>query len=246
MRLIHLALAATGAFWQAAQAANSFAASNLYYAAGLTAAEQKTLFTGLQDANIKVLRVWLDGKPLYTSSKSICSPLTGTFAGESSGEKGTKFTSYGALEASKAGSWDDTVLSNLDDVMYTANAYGIKLLISMHSYNALSGGSDYYGKTYDKVGFYSDSTAMSQFKNRISHVLEHVNPHNNKTWAESSEYIFAFEAQNEPMHDQVSFAEHVHPVYTQHACHQATPFFFLFFCHQDPTTISTYPSTASS
>lgn len=44
-----------------ALAATSFAGSNLYYAAGLTASEQTTLFTGLQDAGVKVLRVWLDG-----------------------------------------------------------------------------------------------------------------------------------------------------------------------------------------
>ncbi|KFA67967.1 hypothetical protein S40285_03513 [Stachybotrys chlorohalonatus IBT 40285] len=40
------------------------------------------------------------------------------------------------------------------------------------------------------------------FQVRISHVLGHVNPNNGKTWADSSEYIFAFEAQNEAMHPQ--------------------------------------------
>lgn len=43
-------------------AAESFAASNLYYAAGLTDDQQETLLSGLQSANIKVLRVWLDGQ----------------------------------------------------------------------------------------------------------------------------------------------------------------------------------------
>lgn len=31
--------------------------------------------------------------------------------------------------------------------------------------------------------------------------MAHVNPNNGKTWAQSSEYIFAFETQNEAMHD---------------------------------------------
>ncbi len=44
------------------QAAQSFAGSNLYYAAGLTSDQQKTLFSKLQQAGVKVLRVWLDGK----------------------------------------------------------------------------------------------------------------------------------------------------------------------------------------
>jgi mannan endo-1,4-beta-mannosidase len=43
-------------------AANSFSGSNLYYAAGLTASQQTTLFKGLQSAGVKVLRVWLDGE----------------------------------------------------------------------------------------------------------------------------------------------------------------------------------------
>jgi mannan endo-1,4-beta-mannosidase len=51
-----------------ASAANSFAGSNLYYAAGLNQAQQTTLFTGLKDAGVQVLRVWLDGMVL----NSIC------------------------------------------------------------------------------------------------------------------------------------------------------------------------------
>jgi len=51
-------------------AANSFSGSNLYYAAGLTQAQQTTLFTGLKDAGVKVLRVWLDGKTLKPSNST--------------------------------------------------------------------------------------------------------------------------------------------------------------------------------
>jgi mannan endo-1,4-beta-mannosidase len=47
----------------ATTAASVFAGSNLYYAAGLTSTQQDTLFTGLQSAGVKVLRVWLDGIP---------------------------------------------------------------------------------------------------------------------------------------------------------------------------------------
>lgn len=45
-----------------AHAAQSFVGSNLYYGAGLTESEQQTLFTGLQSAGVRVLRVWLDGR----------------------------------------------------------------------------------------------------------------------------------------------------------------------------------------
>jgi mannan endo-1,4-beta-mannosidase len=87
--------------------------------------------------------------------------------------------------------------------MVKAHGYGIKLLISIHSYNALEGNRDFYGKYYGTGDFYTNANAISQFKDRIAHVLAHKNPTNGKTWAQSSEYIFAFEAQNEAMHPQV-------------------------------------------
>lgn len=107
--------------------------------------------------------------------------------------------------------------------MANAQGYGIKLIVSFHSYNALSLNRDFYGKYYGKTAalrdytktadlisspdigtgnFYSDPQAITYFKNRVAHVMSHVNPNNGKTWAESSEYIFAFETQNEADHDQ--------------------------------------------
>lgn len=97
--------------------------------------------------------------------------------------------------------------------MHNANQYGIKLQISIHSYNALSAGNDFYGQTYGTGDFYTSSEAIGHFKDRIAYVLEHVNPHNGKPWSQCSEYIFAFEAQNEAMHEQVCLA--VYHVYFQ-------------------------------
>ena len=88
--------------------------------------------------------------------------------------------------------------------MVKAHGYGIKLLISIHSYNALEGKKDFYGKWYGTGDFYTNKDAIAQFKDRIDHVLAHVNPATGKTWAQSSEYIFAFEAENEAMHPQVN------------------------------------------
>ena len=126
------------------------------------------------------------------------------YPGQSSPTKGTDIVAFGGLETDSPGDWDDTVLNRLDDVMYSAHQYGIKLLVSIHSYNALEANADFYGNWYGIGDFYTDPYAISYFEDRIAHVLDHVNPHNNKRWADSSEYIFAFEAQNEAMHDQVS------------------------------------------
>lgn len=55
-------ISALSLFSAGALAANSFSASNLYYAPGLTSQQSSYLLSGLQDAGVKVLRVWLDGR----------------------------------------------------------------------------------------------------------------------------------------------------------------------------------------
>ncbi|KAH8161835.1 hypothetical protein CIB48_g6413 [Xylaria polymorpha] len=173
-----LTLAACFALAGRAFGAASFAGSNLYYAAGLSIDQQDYLFKNLQGAGVKVLRVWLDG--------------------QSEDQKGTKLNHWSSLEGASPGSWNDEVLNRLDDLMHrAATQYGIKLMISMHSYNALKASNDFYGKYWGTGYFYTNSDAISAFKNRINHIMSHKNPNNGKTWAQSSEYIFAFEAQNE-------------------------------------------------
>lgn len=127
--------------------------------------------------------------------------------GQSYDLKGTSLNTYKSLETDGPGQWnDDEVLKRLDDVMYNARQYGIKLLISLHSYNILENKGDFYGKWYGTGYFYTDSNAINYFKQRIAHILSHVNPHNGKPWSQCSEYIFAFEAQNEAMNGVSSFS----------------------------------------
>ncbi|KAG8733406.1 hypothetical protein FRC11_006449 [Ceratobasidium sp. 423] len=102
-----------------ASAANSFAGANLYYAAGLNPSQHATLLSNMQSAGMKVLRVWLDGQFTATT-------------------KGTAIT-----ETTSVGTYDPTMLNLLDDFMMDAHKYGIKFIISMHSWNALSGGDIY-------------------------------------------------------------------------------------------------------
>ena len=126
--------------------------------------------------------------------------------GQSYDQKGTSLNTYKSLETDGPGQWnDDQVLKRLDDVMYNAHQYGIKLLISLHSYNILENNGDFYGKWYGTGYFYTDANAKNYFKQRIAHVLSHINPHNGKPWSQCNEYIFAFEAQNEAMNGVRSF-----------------------------------------
>ena len=71
-------------------------------------------------------------------------------------------------------------------------------MISMHSFNALQAG-DVYGSQYGTQNFYESENAASQFDTRIRHVMNHVHHTLNQPWKELSDYIFAFEAQNEAM-----------------------------------------------
>jgi len=157
----------------------SFAGSNLYYGAGLYPNEQTFLFSNLQKAGIKVLRVWLDGQSSATT-------------------KGTNIQSYPDLEPYQIGSFDDTVLELIDSLMLTAHQYRIKLLISMHSFNALAAG-DVYGKKYGTGYFYQNQSAMDEFDNRLRHVVTHTHKTLGKQWKDLPQYIFAFEAENEAM-----------------------------------------------
>lgn len=66
----------------------------------------------------------------------------------------------------------------------------------MHSFNALQAG-DVYGAEYGTGDFYQDATPQAQFDERLKHVLNHNHTTLGKPWSELSDYIFAFEAENE-------------------------------------------------
>lgn len=167
-----------------AQAAHSFAGSNLYYAAGLSSADRTTLFKGMQSANMKVLRVWINGQ----SETDL---------------KGTTITAFPDVEPTSIcngvqSCYDPTILNLLDEVMIEANSYGIKLLISMHSFNALAGG-DVYGVEYGTGYFYEQAWPQQAFDYRLEYIMNHVNSKLGKPWKELNNHIFAFEAENEAM-----------------------------------------------
>ncbi|KAH9947739.1 glycoside hydrolase [Amylocystis lapponica] len=160
-------------------AASSFAGSSLYYAAGLSDNEADTLLQGLQSADMKVLRVWLDGQGNNVKvAVHVCNGNDSCY--------------------------NDTVLKRMDNFMVKAHSYGVKLLISMHSFNALQGG-DVYGKKYGVDNFYSQPGPQQAFDARIKHVLNHNHTTLGKPWKELSDYVFAFEPENESMIGKVGF-----------------------------------------
>ncbi|KAK7033943.1 hypothetical protein VNI00_012570 [Paramarasmius palmivorus] len=140
---------------------------------------------------MKVLRTWVTG--------------------HDAGQKGSNSRAVPDLEHNGIGTYDDTILDQIDQLMVDAHARGIKLLIGMHDKNSLQAG-DVYGQKYGDRNFYTDSNAINNFNQRITHIL---NGHKNKLlgntpWSELGGYIFGYESQNEPMiFDQDFYKAHL-------------------------------------
>ncbi|KAJ7479277.1 glycoside hydrolase family 5 protein [Mycena latifolia] len=172
-------------------AANSFAGTNNYYIYALPQSDRLAILDGMQAAGMKVLRTWVTGV--------------------GAGQKASNNIAVPDLEAKGLGNYDDTVLNLIDQLMVDAHARGIKLLIGMHDKNALQAG-DIYGSTYGDEGFYTNSAAINNFNQRITHILNiHKNALlGNRPWSDLSAYIFGLEPQNEPMiFDQAFYTSHL-------------------------------------
>ncbi|KAJ7903193.1 glycoside hydrolase superfamily [Mycena leptocephala] len=132
-------------------AANSFSGANNYFIYALPTADRIAILDGMQAVGMKVLRTWVNG---FTT-----------------GQKAGKNIAVQDLEADGIGKYDDTVLDLIDQLMVEAHARGIKLLIGMHSHNALQTG-DIYKSIFGVEGFYTNPSAPMLFSQ--SFYLEHL------------------------------------------------------------------------
>mmetsp|Transcript_138792 Transcript_138792/g.351813 ORF Transcript_138792/g.351813 Transcript_138792/m.351813 type:complete len:512 (+) Transcript_138792:77-1612(+) len=118
------------------------------------------------------------------------------------------------LETDHVGApYDDTILGMIDDLMVETHSRGIKLDIAMHDRYALGCWSvDGYVTTYNlpngcckcdttinqPSAFYVDPSIQQAFDNRLTHILNHPNPHfQNRSWSQLSEAILSFAPENE-------------------------------------------------
>ncbi|KAJ7815015.1 glycoside hydrolase [Mycena leptocephala] len=171
-----------------ALAANSFAGANNYYIYALPQADRITILDGMQAAGMKVLRTWVTG---HTEN-----------------QKASNSVAVEDLEANGLGKYNDTVLTLIDQLMVDAHARGIKLLIGLHSQNALQNGDIYASSLWCQLILHElESVRSSVAILRIAHIL---NGHKNallgdRPWSELGGYIFGWEPQNEPMIKDQSF-----------------------------------------
>ncbi|KAL7769833.1 hypothetical protein ACKLNR_001217 [Fusarium oxysporum f. sp. zingiberi] len=177
------------------QQGNSFAGVNSFFLHAFTQQDRLDVLDAIQDANLKVLRIFI-------------SPTGQNF-------KNTGSIAMPDIEPQTVGVWDDTQLRAIDQLMVEAQARGIKLTIAIHDrYQLGCWGSDAYVSKYklpavdcntqpasaNNVEFwYSDKNCISDFQNRIRHVLEHKNTliSGSPAWKDLNSHIFAFNIQNE-------------------------------------------------
>ncbi|CAG9981788.1 unnamed protein product [Clonostachys byssicola] len=177
------------------QQSNSFAGVNSFFLHAFKEADRLEVLDAIQAANLKVLRLF----------------ISETF----SNFKNTGSIYMPDVEPQTVGVWDDTQLEAIDQLMVEAHARNIKLTIALHDrYQLGCWGNDAYvdkyhlpavdcstGKASDNnVEFwYSDKNCISDFENRIRHILEHRNARisGSPAWKDLSSHIFSFNIQNE-------------------------------------------------
>ncbi|GAA5943577.1 uncharacterized protein JCM15063_006462 [Sporobolomyces koalae] len=120
------------------------------------------------------------------------------------------------LEPNQVGTYDDTILYKIDQLMADCSKRGLKLVIALSDRYALGFWStNSYAvqlniiqpaqkgsqslKIKNAQAFYNDPWAIKMYEQRISHVLNHQNQlMGGQKWKDLSSVVYAFEAQNEP------------------------------------------------
>ncbi|TFK75578.1 glycoside hydrolase family 5 protein [Pluteus cervinus] len=172
--------------------ANDFAGANSYFLYALSQPDRATVLDAMQSADMKLLRIFITEVAAGTKRSSA---------------KAVK-----DLETDAVGRYDDTILTQIDQLAKEAQSRDIKLVIAMHDRYALGcWGTDAYVAKYrlpttgcvngvpDSSTFYTNTNAIADFDNRLRHILNFQSPNFGKPWHQLSDAIFSFEIQNEGM-----------------------------------------------
>lgn len=170
----------------------SWAGVNSFYLHALCDNDQDEIIANLRSANIKTIRIFLSSV--------------------GAGAKGSSSTDVFDIEQVEVGHYDDTILQKVDALMSKLYQNDMKIIITLHDrYSLGCWAIDAYVDKYDlpvaddcgtaanePTNFYSNSSAVIDFDNRIQHILSHENPYfENRTWASLGEVIYAFDIENE-------------------------------------------------
>jgi mannan endo-1,4-beta-mannosidase len=173
----------------------SFAGVNSFFLHTFQEPNRTDVLDAVQAAGLKYVRLFIS----YTVADN----------------KGSGSVEMPDIEPVEVGTYDDTQLKAIDQLMVEAHARDIKLTIAVHDrYQLGCWGNDTYVTKYnlpavdcnfesasknDVAFFYSDAGCITDFDNRIQHVLEHKNElvDGSPAWKDLDDYIFAFNIENE-------------------------------------------------
>ncbi|KAL8283497.1 hypothetical protein RQP46_005600 [Phenoliferia psychrophenolica] len=171
-----------------------FYGASSYYIHALPTTERLAILDALVEGGFSTVRVFI--------------------ASVYAGNKGSNNIKVDDLEPNQIGTYDDTILTLVDQLMLECSSRGLKLVIALSDRYALGFWStDAYAlqlkivkpstsgaqQVSDAKTFYTDSGAIKSFESRLKHIMEHVNDKmGGKKWKELSGVVYAFEPQNEP------------------------------------------------
>ncbi|KAF8152990.1 glycoside hydrolase family 5 protein [Crassisporium funariophilum] len=172
--------------------ANNFAGANSYFLFSLSQPDRIAVLDAMKGADMKLLRIFITRV--------------------TAGNKGSSAKAVNDLETVAVGSYDDTILRQIDQLAVEARARNIKLVIAMHDRYALGcWDTDAYVAKYklpvtgcvngvpDSTTFYTNANAIADYDNRLRHILNFKSPNFGVPWHQLSDAIFAFEIENEGM-----------------------------------------------
>lgn len=169
-----------------------WAGVNSFYLHALSSSDQDEVVGNLNDAGVKVVRIFLSSVDASAKGSSSIELLD--------------------LEQVEVGEYDDDILDRVDALMDKLRAQDMKLIVALHDrYSLGCWASDAYVNKYDLPvtddcgtaanqpdNFYANSSAVADFDSRIRYVLAHKNPYfDNRMWSELDEVVYAFDVENE-------------------------------------------------
>ncbi|KAK4055925.1 hypothetical protein OIO90_002918 [Microbotryomycetes sp. JL221] len=165
-----------------------------YYLYAMEDGDRLEVLDAVKNAGFKVIRIFV------------------AFVGH--GNKGSNSIEVPDLEPNEVGSYDDTVLYKIDQLMYECKQRGLKLLIALSDryalgywstdryalqLNIVKSGTSGVQKIANAASFYTNPWAIKMFDQRLDHIMKHKNDKlDGRTWAQLDDVVYAYEPQNEP------------------------------------------------
>ncbi|GAA5881239.1 hypothetical protein JCM1840_000635 [Sporobolomyces johnsonii] len=165
-----------------------------YYLFALSSSDRSAVLDAIQSGGFKVVRIFV--------------------AGVGANNKGSGNAAVNDVEPVTVGTYDDTILGLIDQLMYDCSVRGLKLLIALSdryalgywstdSYavqlNIVTSASAGAAQISDAASFYTNTWAIEMFDKRMAHIMSHENSLlGGKAWSELDSVIYAVEPQNEP------------------------------------------------